>query len=74
VTTYAHPNPAPIPFWKRCKVRHSPKTPARCKLARGHDGDCVFGWWHTGAQATNLDLPLPKLVYKRSTDPEDARP
>jgi len=50
--------------------------PARCKLARGHDGDCRFGWWRTGVQAVNLDLPLPKVVYRRSTEnePEDARP
>jgi hypothetical protein len=71
---YAHPAAAQVPDRKRCKIRHSERTPARCKLARGHDGDCRFGWFRTGVQATNLDLPLPKLVYRRSTEPEDAKP
>lgn len=36
---YAHPAAAPIPDRKRCKVLHSPKWPARCRLPRGHDDD-----------------------------------
>jgi hypothetical protein len=73
VTTYAHPGRAHIPFWKRCKTLHSPSMPARCSLTRGHEGDCRFGWFRTGVQLVNLDLPLP-VVGRRSTDPEDAKP
>lgn len=67
---YAHSGSASIPSRKRCKVWHSEKMPARCKLARGHEGECRFGWWHTGVQAINLDLPLPKPL--RPIEPEDA--
>jgi hypothetical protein len=74
MTTYAHPGRADIPSRKRCKTLHSPSMPARCKLARGHEGDCRFGWFSTGVQMVNLDLPLPKLATRRSTDPEDAKP
>lgn len=74
MTTYANPGPDWIPGRKRCKVRHSPKIPARCKLARGHEGGCRFGVWRTGVQAIYLDQPVPKLAGRRSTDPEDARP
>lgn len=72
---YAHPQSETIPFWKRCKVRHSPRTPARCKRARNHDGDHHFGWWpdmtlHPGwqGQVCNLDLPLPEVVNRLSTE------
>jgi hypothetical protein len=74
VTAYAHPGPARIPGRKRCKIRYSPQLPARCKLARGHEGDCRFGVWHTGGQAIYLDQPVPKLVGRPSTIPEDAAP
>ena len=75
MTTYAHPDKPQIPSRKRCKVCHSPKAPARCKLARGHEGDCRFGSWSDGNRLyANLDLPLPKPVGRRSADPEDARP
>lgn len=57
---YAHPGAPRIPSRKHCKTHHSPKTPARCKLPRGHDGNCHFGWWRTGTQAINLDAPFPK--------------
>jgi hypothetical protein len=74
VTTYAKPGPTRIPGRKRCKVRHSPRTPARCKLARNHEGDHRFGWWpdpveYPGwrGQVSNLDLPLPKLDDRHST-------
>jgi hypothetical protein len=58
---YAHPTAAPIPNRKRCKIRHSPKWPARCRLPRGHGADHRFGWWRTGAQAINLDAARPEL-------------
>jgi hypothetical protein len=74
VTVYAHPGPERIPGRKRCKTKYSPKIPARCKLARGHEGDCRFGVWRTGVQAIYLDQPLPKLATRRSTDPEDETP
>jgi hypothetical protein len=61
---YANPGPQRIPRRKRCKTRHSPSTPARCKLARGHEGDHRFGWWpplgYRGeGQRWNLDAPRP---------------
>lgn len=56
---YVHPGAPRIAGRHRCKTRHSPKTPARCRLARNHDGRCWFGWWDTGTHLINLDLPLP---------------
>jgi hypothetical protein len=52
---FAHPGDAPIPSRKRCKTRHSPKYPARCRLARDHEGKCWFGFYSTGVQRINLD-------------------
>ena len=73
--TYAHPGQPPIPNRKRCKIRHSEQMPARCKLARDHEGECRFGWWpdpvtHPSwrGQVTNLDLPLPKVSEHFSTE------
>lgn len=74
MTTYANPGPMRIPNWKRCKVRHSPQTPARCKLTRGHEGDHRFGVWRTGVQAIYLDQPTPKPLGLPPAEPEDARP
>jgi hypothetical protein len=63
---YAH-KPAKLPpWWKRCKTRHSPRTPQRCRKERGHDGGHRFGWWEQGVHTVNLDLELPPIV--RGTD------
>lgn len=62
---YAHPAPKRIPWWKRCKTKHSARWPARCKKARGHDGDHKFGWWPPagiGGQRWNLDAELPPII------------
>jgi hypothetical protein len=72
VATYAHPGPQRIPGRKRCKTKHSPKIPARCKLPRDHEGDHRFGWFRGDTIAINLDLQPPKPIGQRGTDAEHA--
>lgn len=73
VTAYAHPGADLPPFWRRCKTRHLPRTPARCKHVRGHDGKCHFGWYpenpppHWRGQVCNLDAELPRVIYERDS-------
>ena len=87
MTAYAHPSAPRNPWWKRCTTRRSKRTPARCKLARGHEGNCRFGSWSGGGRTYyNLDLPLPEVAERFSaeylvllaaaggTEPEDAKP
>lgn len=75
MTQYAHPTRRELPGRKRCKVRHSETTPARCKHPRGHEGGHWFGWWpdmtlypNYRGTVTNLDMPLPEVASGRSTD------
>jgi hypothetical protein len=69
---YAHEGRRELPGRKRCKVRHSERTPARCGHPRGHEGDHWFGWWPPGTATrgtvVNLDVELPVFAERLSVD------
>jgi hypothetical protein len=74
VTQYAHPTRRELPGRKRCKVRHSKATPARCKHPRGHEGECWFGWWRSRGLVTNLDVSPPLPASALSGEPRTGAP
>ena len=62
MTDFLYPPRRELPNRKRCKTRHSPRTPARCKHPRDHEGDHWFGTWRGNGYTMALDTLLPDLV------------